>query len=650
MSSLLDSLNIQQQNAVTTTKGPLLIIAGAGAGKTKTLVSRIAYLIREGSDPHTILAITFTNKAAKEMRERVHQAIRDERGLNTPVTMDERPFVSTFHALGVHILRENASVLGIPKHFTIFDRSDSKRVVRDALKSYGYDPKQYEPGKILGIISRYKGEAMDHSAFRGKEHSSPMHDATAIAWEKYEQQLNAEKALDFDDLLLKTLQLLESNDEVRQHYQELWQYVHIDEYQDTNHVQYRIAQILAKPQQNICVVGDVDQCIYSWRGAQVKNILAFEKDYPDATTIVLEENYRSTEIIIRAANQVIEKNQFRKKKRLFTQHKGGELITIAGFVNEAKEAEYIADTAKTLIAQDVSPSEIAVLYRTNVQSRVLEEAMLTHDVPYQLLGTKFFDRKEVKDVLAYIKSALNPDSLADFKRIVNTPTRGIGNATMMRMIEKRDNELSAKQAITVDRFRSIMANIAKTAGEAHPSELVGFVIRESGLDDATKKEGTEDAEERRANMYELATLAQKYDHLGPYDGVIALLEDAALATDQDQMSEPKEAVKLMTVHASKGLEFDYVFVAGLEDDLFPQSKESEEDQEEERRLFYVALTRARQKLYLTYAFTRTIFGQKNVQDLSTFLEDIDDTVAERDEPEQHAGGLLDDDPIVRIDW
>ncbi|MEX1028398.1 MAG: UvrD-helicase domain-containing protein [Candidatus Paceibacterota bacterium] len=651
-------LNPQQQQAVEHIDGPLLVIAGAGAGKTKTLVSRIAHIIAHGTAPESILAITFTNKAAGEMKERVGLQLSTDQRLNQPVTGAGRtvaggmPFVSTFHALGVYILRANAARLGIPKHFSIYDRSDSKRAVRDALKAADYDPKQFEPGKILGMISRAKGEAMDVDVFRAQEMDSPMRRAAGEVWERYATLLADEKALDFDDLLLKTLQLLERDAEVREFYQDLWRYIHIDEYQDTNHVQYRIAQILAKKHRNICVVGDVDQTIYSWRGAQIKNILTFEQDYPEAETVLLEENYRSTQVIIQAANQVIEKNQFRKDKRLFTQNTGGELIAVSGFRNESDEAAYVASEASKLIAAGVPAEEIAVLYRTNVQSRALEEAMLTRNVPYQVLGTRFFERKEVKDVIGYIKTALNPSSITDFKRVVNTPTRGIGKATMMRMIEYKDSELGPKQRIAAEKFRAILENIRKMAQEAVPSELVSYVIRESGLDAALKAEGTDDAEERRANMYELANLAQKYDRLGPEEGIEMLLSDAALASDQDQLAEKKDGVKLMTVHAAKGLEFDRVFVVGLEQDLFPQSREELGEQEEERRLFYVALTRARAKLYLTYAGMRTIFGQTNFQLPSEFLEDIDDTLAERDEPEEYSntGGLLDDDPIVRIEW
>ncbi|MEX0924962.1 MAG: UvrD-helicase domain-containing protein [Candidatus Paceibacterota bacterium] len=649
-------LNKQQQQAVEHTDGPLLIIAGAGAGKTKTLVSRIAHIIAQGTAPENILAITFTNKAAAEMRERVGAQLAQDRQLNEPISHVGTPFLSTFHALGVHILRANAVRLNIPKHFSIYDRSDSKRAVRDALKAAGYDPKQFEPGKVLGIISRAKGEAQDIDEFLAQQQQvvSPIRRVAGEIWGKYATLLADEKALDFDDLLLKTLQLLERDTEVREFYQDLWRYIHIDEYQDTNHVQYRIAQILAKKHRNICVVGDVDQTIYSWRGAQIKNILTFEQDYPEAETVVLEENYRSTQIILQAANNVIEKNQFRREKRLFTQNTGGELITISGFRNEGEEAAYIAGEAKDMIASGVPAEEIAVLYRTNVQSRAMEEAMLNRDVPYQVLGTRFFERKEVKDVIGYIKTALNPASITDFKRVVNTPARGIGKATMMRMIEYKDSELGPKQLAAAEQFRAILENIRKMAQEAVPSELVSYVIRESGLDRALKAEGTEDAEERRANMYELANLARKYDELGPDEGIEMLLSDAALASDQDELKENKAGVKLMTVHAAKGLEFDRVFVVGLEQDLFPQSREETEEQEEERRLFYVALTRARAKLYLTYAGMRTIFGKTNFQMPSEFLEDIDDTLALRDEPEEVTGGgsvgMLDDDPIVRIEW
>jgi len=657
-SSTLSGLNDRQGRAAALTEGPLLIIAGAGAGKTKTLVSRIGYIIEQGTAPEHILAITFTNKAAREMRERVRETIRQTRNLNIPISGTETPFVSTFHALGVHILRANAKTLDLPKHFSILDRADSKAQMKTALERVGYDPKQYDPRKILGIISGAKGEGMDHDQFAANHRPSPMAEATVEAWPYYTKQLQEEGALDFDDLLLKTMQLLESNKEVREYYQRLWAYVHIDEYQDTNHVQYRIARVLAEPQQNICVVGDVDQTIYTWRGATIKNILTFEQDYPNAERVVLEENYRSTQTIIEAANQIIAKNQFRQEKMLFTNNAAGEPITRAEHPSETSEAGYIARKARERIDAGVPASEIAVLYRTNVQSRTLEEAFLAEGVPYQVLGTKFFDRKEVKHIISYIKAALNEQNISDFKRIVNVPTRGIGNATMAKMLAGQEEELTPKQQAAASSFRRILERIRESAGSQKPSEVVKDAITASGLDEYYKKQGTDEDEERRANMYELATLATKYDvYEDPSEGLEALLEDAALASDQDSISEQDETerVKLMTVHAAKGLEFDYVFITGLEEGLFPQDKDDAADQEEERRLFYVALTRARKKAYLTHAGMRTIFGQRYMQMPSVFLADIGEHLIEEEGPQRGGGendsiGMLDDDPIVRIDW
>jgi DNA helicase-2/ATP-dependent DNA helicase PcrA len=420
------------------------------------------------------------------------------------------------------------------------------------------------------------------------------------------------------------------------------------------------------------VVGDIDQTIYTWRGAQIKNILTFERDYPDAQIVTLEENYRSTQTIIEAANQIIAKNENRKEKNLYTNNAAGDPITRAAHASETAEAGYIARKARDLIenglpaassdsAQEGVPAaEIAVLYRTNVQSRTLEEAFLNEGVPYQVLGTKFFDRKEVKHLISYIKAALNERNVSDFKRIVNVPPRGIGNATMTRILEGREEQMSPKQQAAAASFRRILEQIRQSAGTQKPSEVVKDTITASGLDAHYKKQGTDEDEERRANMYELATLASKYDvYEDPAEGLEALLEDAALASDQDSLSEreQEERVKLMTVHAAKGLEFDYVFVTGLEEGLFPQDKDDVEDQEEERRLFYVALTRARKKAFLTAASMRTIFGQRMMQVPSQFMDDIDERLIEDEGaspgaggPEAGSVGMLDDDPIVRIDW
>jgi DNA helicase II / ATP-dependent DNA helicase PcrA len=639
----LGSLNEKQREAAAKTEGPLLILAGAGAGKTKTITYRILHLIKSGVKPSSVLAITFTNKAAKEMRERVLKLLSEDKELNIPLSFTERPFVSTFHSLGVHIIRENAHKLGLTRHFTIFDRSDSRRAIKDALVELGLDPKQYEPGVILSIISKEKGNGIHIERFFESVGNDYMREIVWKVWQKYEAALKKEKALDFDDLLLKSAELLEKDAAIRAHYQNVWQYVHIDEYQDTNKVQYKIARLIAGERKNICVVGDVDQNIYSWRGADIKNILSFERDYPGASMVVLEENYRSTQTILEVANHIIKKNKNRFEKNLFTRQGAGEPITLYQAFDENDEARFVAEKAASLIEKGVDAREIAVLYRANFQSRALEEAMLNRDVPYQVLGVKFFERKEVKDVLSYIRAALNRDSLSDLQRIINVPGRGIGKVTIAKIFSGMIDSLSSSHAEKWRSFNLILDDIAAKAQNKKPSELIRFVLKRTGLEEMLASGADEDLE-RLENVKELATLATKYDFMMPGEGVTKLLEDAALATDQDEMEEDRPAVRLMTVHASKGLEFEYVFITGLEQDLFPhrgmESKREKRDDEEERRLFYVALTRAKKKIFVSHASLRTIFGSRQVTVPSEFIFDIPEKYLDQEERIQSSGGKV----------
>jgi len=638
----LNGLNPAQREAVITTEGPLLIVAGAGAGKTKTLTRRILHLIKQGVAPYQILAITFTNKAAGEMRQRVMKLISSDPDLNRPISFNEMPFVSTFHALGIHILRQHGSHFGLPRNFSIFDRSDSKSAIKAALSEAGYDPKQYEPGRVLGAISKLKGNMVTLEKFRTQVDSGSelgkdfMKKVTLAVWERYEAALKKEKALDFDDLLLKTAVLLKQKPEVLDAYQETWKYIHIDEYQDTNEVQYEISKQLAAKYRNICVVGDADQTIYTWRGADIKNILDFEKDYPEAKVVLLEENYRSTQTIIAVANSIIGKNVHRKEKTLFTKNPQGEQIGLYAAYNESDEADFIAEKAEKIIKGTAingigpsSPKEICVLYRANFQSRVLEEAFLRRNIPYLVLGTRFFERREVKDVLSYIRAALNPDSLTDMKRIINVPARGIGKVTVLKIIAGQEESLPKPTRDKIANFRKILTQIRKLIETEKPSEAIKQAIELSGMNDAIN-DGTEDGSERIENLKELVTLATKYDFMPQLEGIEKLIEEAALMSDQDNLKEDSNGVRLMTVHAAKGLEFDYVFITGLEADLFPHKghakpgETEERDNEEERRLFYVAVTRARIKLYLSYANARTIFGSLQVNAPSEFLSDIPD--------------------------
>ncbi|HVT75359.1 MAG TPA: UvrD-helicase domain-containing protein [Candidatus Paceibacterota bacterium] len=638
----LQGLNDRQQEAVLKTEGPVLILAGAGAGKTKTITHRILHLIKSGVKPANILAITFTNKAAKEMKERVHKLIA-ESDLNLPISFDERPFVSTFHSLGVHIIKENAQRIGLTRHFSIFDRSDSRRAVKEALVELGLDPKQYEPNVILSIISKEKGNAVNISQFYETVGNDYMREIVHNVWQKYDAALRKEKALDFDDLLLKSAELLEKHPEIRSHYTNIWHYVHIDEYQDTNKVQYKIAKLIAGERKNICVVGDVDQNIYSWRGADIKNILSFERDYPGAQMVTLEENYRSTQTILEVANHIIKKNKNRFEKNLFTKQGTGDTITLYQAFDENDEARFISERSADLIGKGTDPSQIAVLYRANFQSRALEEAMLSRGVNYQVLGVKFFERKEVKDVLSYIRVALNRDSLTDLQRVINVPARGIGKVTIAKIFSGMIDALSASHAEKWKNFNIILDDIAKRSMSDKASELVKFVMNRSGLEDSLRN-GTDEDLERLENMRELATLATKYDFMMPGEGIAKLLEDASLVTDQDEMEENKPAVRLMTIHASKGLEFEYVFITGLEQDLFPhramESKRDKRDEEEERRLFYVAVTRAKKKLFLSHASMRTIYGSRQVTVPSEFIFDVPEKYLDQEERATTGGKVI----------
>jgi DNA helicase-2/ATP-dependent DNA helicase PcrA len=632
----LEGLNDPQKEAVLHTEGPLMVLAGAGSGKTRVITHRIVHLIHLGVAPHNILAVTFTNKAAKEMRERV--GVLNQKFLPSDrAVIDSQPLVTTFHSLGVRLLREFHETLNLRRHFTIYDRSDSLKVVKQAIEKSGYNPKEFEPRKILGMISRAKGDAMTVLEYKDAANSFP-EQVTGEVWGKYEETLRAEHALDFDDLLAKTLFLLKTQPPVREKLQARFRYIHVDEFQDTNKVQFSIIELLTSENNNICVVGDIDQNIYSWRGADIKNVLQFERHFKDTHTILLEENYRSTQTIIAASNDIIKKNQNRVDKTVFTNNQAGEKITLYAGMSGNDEAEYVAMTAKSLIAEGVEPTSIAVLYRTNFQSRSLEEAFLNYEVPYQLLGTKFFERREVKDVLSYLRLAINPGSNADLVRVINTPARGIGKVTMLKVVEGKRADLNKGAAAKVQLFDDIMMDIAKVVPEKTLSETIKFIMKRSGIEDSFKDEGTEEALERIENLRELVTLASRFNDVDPNEAVEQLLETAALQSDQDEIKakEEQNAVRLMTIHAAKGLEFAYVFITGLEEGLFPHERldDGKTDKEEERRLFYVALTRAESKLYLTYAHLRTIFGTQRVNMPSSFLNDISTEHIEIHEPDQ----------------
>lgn len=637
----LEGLNDRQKEAVLHKDGPLLIVAGAGAGKTKTITHRIAYLIEQGVPADQILAVTFTNKAAKEMNERVAHLI----GANDN-SFGARPTICTFHSLGVRILKQNAAALGLSRFFPILDDDDSMSLIKESMKELGIDPKQVSPRSVRSFISRSKNDFLCEQDFSGQNVKSYQQAINLSVWKKYEEKKKAEGGMDFDDLLLETTKLLQKNSEILASYHARWKYIHVDEYQDTNKVQYVLTQLLAKANRNLCVVGDGDQNIYSWRGADIVNILNFERDYPEAKVVLLEENYRSTKTILHAANAVIKKNKERIEKNLFTSNDEGEMVSLFEAYNDRIEAEFVAEKCVELMDKGVKPEDIAVLYRANFQSRLLEEKMLTYSVPYQVLGVKFFDRREVKDVLSYLRLAFNPTSSNDIRRAISFPKRGLGKVAVDKILSGEKDKLPMKTLIKVNQFFELVEKMKEYAENHLPSETLRYVIKASGIEAELKAGKSDDDIDRLENVMEMVSFAAKYDSFPPIEGLEKLIEEASLASDQDSLSTEGEAkrekmkrgVKLMTVHASKGLEFNYVFIVGLEGELFPHVRDDMSDIEEERRLFYVAITRAREKLFLTYATLRQLFGETKLQMPSQFLSDVPQEVLFREERESSGFG------------
>lgn len=628
----LRGLNERQRTAAEHTEGPLLIIAGAGAGKTKTITHRIAHLIEQGVPARSILAVTFTNKAAGEMRDRVRSLIPEGQGA---------PLVCTFHALGVRLLREFHEEAGLPRGFAIWDRDDSLRALKPILEKL--DITQWQPRQILSSISRKKGDGLSPREFEG-EAKTFRERAVARAWLEYDAALKAEGALDFDDLLFKTLSLLRSSERVLRLLQARWTYITIDEYQDTNRSQYEIARLLAGERRNLCVVGDIDQNIYSWRGADIEHLLSFEDAFPGAAVVLLEQNYRSTRTILTAANAVIEKNTRRRPKVLFTENETGESILLYGARNEVDEAWFVASKAAELVQAGARPGSIAVLYRENFQSRALEEALLHLDVPYRVLGTRFFERKEVKDTLSYLRAAMNPAGRADITRIIAVPPRGIGKVTLEKMFDGDETAIPAGARAKIAAFRDTLARIRHAIDTLPASEAVRYTLEASGIE--RMFDDDEEGKERLENVRELVNLATRFDDAQPPEGIERLLEEAALQSDQDELKEEQDAVSLMTVHASKGLEFDTVFITGLEHGLFPSVREGDgdRDEEEERRLFYVAITRARKRVCLSYAAERLKYGSREYTIPSEFIEDIDQRLIQQLTRKR---SLLDDEDVIR---
>lgn len=633
MNSLLTGLNKEQQQAVQHTEGPLLILAGAGSGKTKVLTVRIAHLLAQGVNPYEILAITFTNKAAKEMKSRVESLVGD---------VANRIWLSTFHSFCAKFLRfELDNFLGYNSNFTIYDTSDSQAVIKAALKALNLDDKYYPVGAMIGAISDAKNKLLFASDFR-KQARDFYQQKVADVYEYYERELRKNNALDFDDLLLVAVKLLQSNAAVLDKYSKRFRYVMIDEYQDTNHAQYLLAKLLASHWKNIAVVGDADQSIYAWRGADIQNILDFEKDYPNCTSIKLEQNYRSTKIILDAANAVIENNEGRPKKNLWTDKTEGAKIQHFTAQSEHEEAAFIGDTiAKKHDIHGVPYGDMAILYRTNAQSRVLEEALIKRALPYTMVGgTKFYDRKEIKDVLAYLRVLYNPFDDLSLLRIINVPKRSIGATTVAKLQDyARANGTSLFMTLTqlhlVDTIKGKTKEKLEEFGiliftlVAEMEDKTVLDILESILDRtgylAQLEESTDPQDQARAeNIGELLSVAKDFQDTNPTGTVEDFLEQVALVNDVDSFDQEESKVTLMTLHAAKGLEFPIVFLGGLEEGLFPHSRTlmNPEEIEEERRLAYVGITRAEKELYISNATTRTVFGRTSSYLPSRFIDEI----------------------------
>ena len=633
MQSLLDGLNREQQQAVQHTEGPLLILAGAGSGKTKVLTVRIAYLLAQGVNPYEILAITFTNKAAKEMKSRVEGLVGD---------VANRIWLSTFHSFCAKFLRfELDNFLGYNSNFTIYDTSDSQVVIKAALKALNLDDKYYPVGAMISAISDAKNKLMFASDYR-KQARDFYQQKVADVYEYYERELRKNNALDFDDLLLVAVKLLQSNAAVLDKYSKRFKYVMIDEYQDTNHAQYLLAYLLSSHWKNIAVVGDADQSIYAWRGADIQNILDFEKDYPNCTSIKLEQNYRSTKIILDAANAVIDNNEGRPEKNLWTDKVEGAKIQHFTAQSEHEEAAFIGDTiVKKHDIHGVPYGDMAILYRTNAQSRVLEEALIKRALPYTMVGgTKFYDRKEIKDVLAYLRVLYNPFDDLSLLRIINVPKRSIGATTVSKLQDyARENGTSLFMTLTqlhlvdtikgktkekLEEFGILIFTLVAEMDDKSVLDILEAILDRTGYL-AQLEESTDPQDQARAeNIGELLSVAKDFQDTNPTGTVEDFLEQVALVNDVDSFEQEESKVTLMTLHAAKGLEFPIVFLGGLEEGLFPHSRTlmNPEEIEEERRLAYVGITRAEKELYISNATTRTVFGRTSSYLPSRFIDEI----------------------------
>jgi DNA helicase II / ATP-dependent DNA helicase PcrA len=630
--ALLEGLNAPQREAVVHGEGPLLILAGAGSGKTRVLTHRIAHLVGTGqARPGEILAITFTNKAAQEMRERVEALVGGRA---------RAMWVMTFHSACARMLRSDADKLGYTRGFTIYDEQDSLRLVKNCIEELDVDPKRFAPRGIRRQISDAKNGLLDAEAYRIKV-STFFEQTAADVYELYEQRLHSANAMDFDDLLFRCVNLFELFPEVRDRYRRSFRHVLVDEYQDTNRAQYRWLQLLSEEHRNLCVVGDDDQSIYRFRGADIRNILDFEDDFPDAQVVKLEQNYRSTQTILNASNAVISNNRARKDKFLWSELGEGEPVHVRELEDEHAEARFVVSEIERLVDEGESRDEIAVFYRTNAQSRVLEDMLVRYGVGYQVIGgTRFYERAEIKDALAYLTMLVNPSDTVAFGRIVNSPRRGIGNTSQARITNYAStlgepvwDVAAAPNAVpglgtaavkAVDRFMSVMQRLRERAdGGAGLGDLLSETLEETGYTDALRAERTVESQVRLENLEELVGVAREYDAQAEEGSVEEFLQQIALFSEQDNLRDEQGIVTLMTMHNAKGLEFGIVFIIGLEDGVFPHMRAIESgDLEEERRLAYVGITRAKRVLYLTHARTRALFGSRDWNVRSRFIDEI----------------------------
>ncbi|RFB10222.1 DNA helicase PcrA [Bacillus sp. HNG] len=639
---LLAGLNEQQQEAVKATDGPLLIMAGAGSGKTRVLTHRIAYLMVEKQvAPWNILAITFTNKAAREMKERVQGILGGAA---------EDIWISTFHSMCVRILRRDIDRLGFNRNFSILDTTDQLSVIKNILKEKNIDPKKFDPRSILGTISSAKNELQTPEDYE-KTAGGMYEQIVSDVYKLYQKRLRKNQALDFDDLIMTTIQLFKRVPEVLEFYQRKFQYIHVDEYQDTNRAQYILVKLLASRFKNLCVVGDSDQSIYRWRGADIANILSFEKDYKNAKVILLEQNYRSTQRILKAANKVIQNNMNRKAKNLWTENDEGNKIFYYRADSESGEAQFVAGKIRELVdGGKRSYKDIAILYRTNAQSRVMEEVLLKSNINYQIVGgIKFYDRKEIKDILAYLRVIANPDDDISLTRIINVPKRGIGATSIDKIAnyaiaqdlsifqalqEVEQIGLSAKITNSLREFRDLINNWDQMQDYLSVTELVESVLEKTGYLEALKTEKTLESQSRIENIEEFLSVTQNFEKANDDKSLVAFLTDLALVADIDKLEEDENdknnAVVLMTLHSAKGLEFPVVFLMGMEEGVFPHSRSlmEEAEMEEERRLAYVGITRAEEELYISNAQMRTLYGRTSMNPVSRFIAEIPEDLLE----------------------